>query len=248
SQYITDLIVQRFPTVANKSQAVRTGVDSTQFKKQTKRSEPPRILFVGRISPEKGVHLLLEAFGQVTTVYPQAQLDIIGPYHPAPYAYLAGLSNDPNVQALARFYDKRSHQSRYYDMLQVQIAPAWADNVHFWGEMPHDAVALRLAEATMLVNPSLSEAFGNTIIEGMVCGLPVIATDVGGMVESVDEGRAGLLLPPNNANRLAEGILSLLSNDEQRERLASAGYQRACSRYSWEACAEILQNQINGLY
>ncbi|OPY09134.1 MAG: Capsular glucan synthase [Syntrophaceae bacterium PtaB.Bin038] len=84
-----------------------------------------------------------------------------------------------------------------------------------------------------MVLPSLSgEAFPRAVIEAMACGKPVVATDVGGTREAVDEGVTGYVVPPDDAGNLAERIELLLADDAVRAAMGEAARRRAEERFS----------------
>lgn len=83
--------------------------------------------------------------------------------------------------------------------------------------------------------PSLAEGISNTILEAMASGLPVVATDVGGNAELVDEGSTGLIVPPANAEALAEAIGRLASDPGRAAAMGGAGRTRAVGQFSLEA-------------
>jgi glycosyltransferase involved in cell wall biosynthesis len=89
----------------------------------------------------------------------------------------------------------------------------------------------RLPEAmrgwTVFAQPSMEEAFGITVLQAMACGLPVVASDVGGLPELVDPGTTGLMVPPGDVGALAEALQTLLRDAPRREAAGSAGKERA---------------------
>jgi glycosyltransferase involved in cell wall biosynthesis len=84
-----------------------------------------------------------------------------------------------------------------------------------------------LARADIFVLSSRSEAFPVSVLEAMAAGLPVVATDVGGIAEAVAHGEAGLLIPPGNPNALAKALERLLHDSDERRRLGACGRERA---------------------
>ncbi len=243
SEYITEKIRKRFPQFASRCQTVFNGVDVEHFLAKTGISEikdnsTKRILFVGRISPEKGLHVLLDAFQTVAAHYPQAQLEIAGPQKPTPIEFLIALSDDPKISELASFAPES-----YFAHLQGKLSPNTASQISFSGHVQHLELPDYYRKADVLINPSFSEAFGMSLVEAMAAGVPVIATRVGGMTEIVEEGRNGLLVESGNASALAEAILQLLSDDDLRESMGKAGHQRSLELFSWERIAENLLNQ-----
>jgi len=103
-------------------------------------------------------------------------------------------------------------------------------NVLVIGE--RDDVPALIRSASFLVHPSHEEGFSNTILEAMVEGKAVVATNVGGIPEAVLDGETGLLVPAGDPDTLAEGILSLLHDPEKARTLGEAGRQRVLDRFS----------------
>jgi glycosyltransferase involved in cell wall biosynthesis len=103
------------------------------------------------------------------------------------------------------------------------------DRIAFLGEV-RDVPAL-LARARMFVLASRSEGIPLTALEAMACGLPVVATRVGGLPEVVDEGVTGLLVPPADPAALAGAMAALWNDPERRDRMGRAGRDRAEERF-----------------
>ena len=92
-----------------------------------------------------------------------------------------------------------------------------------------------MVSSKIFVLPSRSEGFGIVIIEAMSNMLPVIATHVGGIPELIENGKEGILVPPENSEALAREINSLLENKELREKLSKAAYKKVREKYSINA-------------
>lgn len=107
-----------------------------------------------------------------------------------------------------------------------------ADRILFLGH--RDDVPAVLAESDVYVLPSRSEAFPNGVIEAMAAGLPVVATAVGGILELVDDGRTGVLVPPDDPAALARAIQRLLDDPARAAALAQAGRAAIAARFSFE--------------
>ena len=97
-----------------------------------------------------------------------------------------------------------------------------------------DDVAARLADADLFVLPSRSEAFPNAVLEAMAAGLPVVASAVGGILELIDSGRTGLLVPPGEPQPLADALCRLMEDPALAARLGDAGRDEARARYSFD--------------
>lgn len=237
SEWITSSIRQAFPRLAGRCATLYPGVDTQLF-------SPPesgmhegsrRLVFVNRISPEKGVHILIEAFARVVERCPDVELDLVGDEGVVPYDMLVGLSNDECIRDLRRFYD-----GSYLEATKSLLTDRTAPRVVFSGWLDRRRVAEHYRTADVYVSASLYEAFGMGVVEAMAAGLPVVATRVGGMVESVEEGATGVLVERNNPHALAEGILRLLEDDSLRRRMGAEARRHAVESFSWERTAREL--------
>jgi glycosyltransferase involved in cell wall biosynthesis len=244
SDHITSLFKAAFPSYAGVTATAYNGVDVDVFKPtgDPKAVSAPRVLWVGRVSPEKGVHTLLDAFAEVVREFPAARLDLVGAKVALPADLLVGLSADPLVAALARFYDG-SIGDGYQEVLESQVRRLGIErSVRFVGGLPHAELVAAYQSASLVVNPSLSESFGITLVEGMACGVPVIGTRVGGMLETVVHGETGLLVEPEQPSTLAEAMIKMLSDRRMWEAMSTAGRERAVARFSWAARARRLRD------
>jgi len=91
-----------------------------------------------------------------------------------------------------------------------------------------------LQESTLSVLPSLSESFSNSLLESMAAGLPVVATNVGGNPEIVQDGETGLLVPPRDPAAMADAIIRVLEAPEMAKRFGVAGRERVMKHFSLE--------------
>ncbi|MBE9170323.1 glycosyltransferase family 4 protein [Pleurocapsales cyanobacterium LEGE 06147] len=247
SNHITNKIRDRFPSLAARCQTVYNGVDTTHFvpnNHQTTISskDKPRLLFVGRVSPEKAIHLLIDAFVEVVKHYPQAQLEIIGPEAIVGKEFLTDLSDDPQITALAPFYS-----GSYLAHLKNRISPDLAPQIQFTGSLQQEKLLQHYWEADIVINPSLSEAFGMSLVEGMACEKPVIGARVGGMTEAIAPEVTGLLFESGNATALADAIVELLSDEQRRTSMGKAGRKRVTEMFSWEQIAQSLLEQYQSI-
>jgi L-malate glycosyltransferase len=106
-----------------------------------------------------------------------------------------------------------------------------ADRVRFLGHV--EDVPTLLGQGHAFVLPSISEAFPNAVIEAMAAGLPVVASAVGGLLDLVDHGRTGLLVPPSDPAALAGAIASLADDPSRAARIGAAAREDVAARYSF---------------
>jgi glycosyltransferase involved in cell wall biosynthesis/LmbE family N-acetylglucosaminyl deacetylase len=222
---------------------VPNGVDESWLEVERAESPSPEILFVGRMSPEKGLHHLIEAFIDIAGRHTEVRLKIIGPHALLPRESIVDVAEDADIRALERFY----RGPKYWDQLEAMIPPALADRIDFIHSMPQRQLVDHYRTAAMLVNPSLSESFGMSLVEAMSVGCPVIGTTAGGMPEVVDEGVTGLLVPPADTAALSAAIEALLADPALRRRMGEAGRVRVAGRFTWDSIAESVSTVYAGI-
>jgi glycosyltransferase involved in cell wall biosynthesis len=240
SEFITDNIRRSFPEVASRCRTVFNGVDVNTFVPDESRSRrngsAVRLLFVGRIWPDKGPHVLLEAFKKVIETKPEVQLELAGWKSGPPSEFVFLLSDDEKVLNLAQLY-----RGDYFEQLRGILPPHLWRQVSLQEAIPHSELAEHYRTSDIFIGPSVwNEPFGMVIVEAMASGLPVIATRGGGFPEIVTDGETGLLVERGDSAGLAEAITYLLENDELRESMGRAGRQRALQLFSWEKISEHL--------
>jgi glycosyltransferase involved in cell wall biosynthesis len=118
------------------------------------------------------------------------------------------------------------------------------DRISFSGFIPHDEVASFMRTLDVLVNCSRTESFGVVICEASASGLPVIATDVGGVRETLLDGETGILVPSEDPKALAKAMIKLAANTEMRERMGSAGRKFIAAAYEWNQCIDLMTDVL----
>jgi len=115
-----------------------------------------------------------------------------------------------------------------------------AANIRFVSGISTADMVRYYAEASIAVVPSIYEGFGLPAGEAMACGVPVVSTDGGALPEVV--GDAGIIVPVRDAGALEQAIESLLQDPQRREQLAVAGRERILERFSWQVCAQAMED------
>lgn len=166
----------------------------------------PCIGLVGRISPWKGQDVFLRAAATVREKYPDARFQIVG-------APLFGEEE----------YEAELH--RLSAELGLEDCVEW---LGFRSDVPQV-----VSQMTMLVHASKTgEPFGQVVVEAMMAGRPVVATDGGGIPEIVVEGETGLLVPMNDAPAMATAVLRLLDDPALAKAMGRAGRARAAEKFT----------------
>ncbi|KAA9151221.1 glycosyltransferase family 1 protein, partial [Amycolatopsis acidicola] len=190
---------------------VPRGVDLEHFTPvgpRAGRDAKQRILGVGQLVPRKGFGTMIAALPWV----PDTELVIAGG------PPLDDLAEDPEAIRLREL--ARRH--------------GVADRVHLIGHLAHDEMPALVRSADLVVCTPWYEPFGLVPLEAMACGVPVVATAVGGLIDTVVDGVTGELVPPRRPDALAATVRRLLEEPAQREAYGIAGADRAHSRYSWD--------------
>jgi len=112
--------------------------------------------------------------------------------------------------------------------------------VQFVGRVPQVQVRPFMQQADVFVLPSLSEGFPNVILEAMTCGLPIVATRVGGIPDVIKNGVHGYLVEAKRPDEIAEKILILLQNDQLRNEISRTNVAEV-KAYAWENIIDQLE-------
>jgi glycosyltransferase involved in cell wall biosynthesis len=236
SEFVAQGLRTACPEAAPRVRAILNGVDVERFTPSARPSEEPlRLLYVGRISPEKGTHVLFDAFGRLTG---DVELDVVGE-EAVPPDDMVALLGGPEVRAQAA--------PGYLSRALALLPEAARLRVRLHGKRSHDELPSFYARANVVVVPSLSEAFGTAAVEAMASGVPVVGTTAGGIPEVVADGETGLLVPPGDPAALGAAISALGADPELRRRLGAAGRQLAEERFSFDRIAGEIERLYAGL-
>ncbi|EHY90851.1 glycosyltransferase [Saccharomonospora azurea] len=193
---------------------VPCGVDLDRFTPSgpvEPRTHRYRIVSVGRLVPRKGFDVAIAALRSL----PETELIIAG---------------GPQEGRLAE--DKEAAR-----LLRFAAELGVADRVHLRGQVPRADVPALLRSADVVVCTPWYEPFGIVPLEAMACGVPVVASAVGGLTDTVVDGVTGLHVPPKRPEALASAVRRLLSDAALRDAYGIAGADRARCRYSWDRIA-----------
>lgn len=205
---------------SNSTEVIYNGVDSRRFCRRDRAAarlrlaiegDAPMLIFVGNLKRSKGCVDLLEAFLAIAAVHPTISLAVVGD----------GLERVP--------------------MRQRAIESGYADRVRFVGKAEHGTLPDWFAAASLLCLPSHGEGVPNVVLEAMACGVPVVATNVGGIPEVVP-AFAGILVEPRDVPALQQAVLTALSGHWDRERISAHAHG-----FSWDANVEHVVKLLRDL-
>jgi len=197
----------------NKIRLLHNAIDTETFHPSQKKSDN-LILFVGRITYTKGIHILLKSLPYLKT---KTHLVIIGP-------------PDWDIEYFKEMLTRIENENR-----------KGIHKITYLGEQEQTNIIKWYQKASIFILPSLIEAFAVVNLEALACETPVIATNVGGVPEVVHHGKNGILIPPNNPIKLAEAIQYLLDNKDLRTKLGREGRKLVVENLSYRVITRRLR-------
>jgi len=174
--------------------------------------DAPVMVHAGRLVPEKGVRDTLAVLARLAPADGGIVLVLIG----------AGPERKPLERLVAR--------------------ENLAAHIRFLDPMPHHEMPAYLNAADLAIFPTRREGFGQILIEAQACGVPVVASRVGGVPEAVEDGVTGLLVRPGDIDGFVNAASALLYSPDRRAALAQAARRRACDRFTLMDCAHSLND------
>lgn len=199
------------------------GVDLVQFSFQPRRGpqgDVLRLLSIGRLVEGKGLAHGIEAAALLKQRGIRLQYEIVG---------------DGPLRA---------------ELMNLAAGLGLAGEVRFAGRRPHQQIAAHYAQADILLHPAVvdshgsHEAQGLVLLEAQACGLPVVATNVGGIPESLAPEAAELLAPQRDAEALAQRVQRLLADPDCWAALSQAGRRHVCERFDMQQYVSRLEQLL----
>ena len=177
------------------------------------------VLQLGRIVPRKGIDNVIQAMAKLRKTSTQARLLVVG-----------GETDDLDPQ-------KNPEIAR---LQEVTRAAGLFDNVTFTGRKQRDVLKYYYAAADVFITTPWYEPFGITPLESMACGTPVIGSNVGGIKYTVEDGKCGFLVPPNDPDALAIRIFELLHDESMRAAMRLNAIRRVNTLFTWSKVTDMV--------
>ncbi len=218
SAFMQDYMITEAGVPRSQTRVVHNGINPTAFSMRRLREDPPtlRLLYAGRLSPDKGVHTAIEGLGHFLQAHPSQPitLSVVGSGTPE---YETGLK-------------------RQVDELGISQA------VRFYGQVPRNQMPDIVAKHDVLLFTSVwPEPLARMTQEAMACGLVVIGTETGGTPEILHDGENGLTFEAGNGLALADKIAQVAKDPGLRNRLARAARQTIEERFSIDRMVDEIE-------
>ncbi len=227
SKNLAAFILNDYSFVKPKLSVIYNGIQLSRFnysekkikniKKELSLSDEKIILYLGRLSGEKGIDYLIRALVHIENL--NYKLLIVGYGNPDYESYLKDLIKDLRVE----------------------------EKVLVIKGVDYFEVPLYLGMSDILILPSLYESLGYVILESFACKTPVIATRVGGVPELIKNNKNGFLVPPKNPKKLAEKIQILLENETLKNRFIESGYDLVVKKFTVQRSVDEFEKIIHKL-
>jgi glycosyltransferase involved in cell wall biosynthesis len=202
---------------------IRSGVDTLRFQPRDRLAARSRlsisehasvVLFVGNLEPRKQVDVLLRAVALVRERISTLRLLVVGSGESA------------------------GDQDQTVQLQRLTLELGLGEVVRFTGRIGEEALLDAYAAADVFALPSSSEAQGIVALEAMACGLTVVASGVGGLRGTIEDGRTGFLVAPGDVSALADRLSDALENASLRAALGAAARQAVEIEFSWKRTVE----------
>ncbi len=207
SRYMKDEICSTFSVPDDKVRVIPNGIADGWFSVERRPSPEPLVIYVGRLVPEKGPHILVDAMSEVVMGFPKARLVIAG--------------GGPLEEEIRR-------QVWESGLKRVVELP---------GHLDDKGLKTLYSNAWAACFPSSYEPFGIVALEAMATGAPCVVGNSGGLSEIVDHMSTGVKVTPNDPRSLADAIRRLLGDSGLRDRLSTAARLVARTEYTWDDIA-----------
>jgi glycosyltransferase involved in cell wall biosynthesis len=224
SNYIQNYMIEEAKVPREQTRVVHNGIDMDFFKLKPESTEygRMRLLYAGRLSPDKGVHTILESLAIINRDGPAINIDcsIYGSGAPEYHSKLVKYAADNELEE-------------------------W---VHFRGVVPREEMPDVFADHDVLLFPSIwAEPLARIIQEAMACGLVVIGTNTGGTDEILLDGITGFTFEAENAHMLAEKIIQVLENEDLREKIAQEARRKVDKEFSLSRMVDDIEESFKSV-
>ena len=224
SEYYAEFMPRYLGIPAEKIRVVPLGINPQGFDlRDPDRKGPFTVGFLGRVAPEKGLHVLAEAYRLLRKELPEARLEVAGYMAADCKPYLGQVQKHLNDAGLG-------NEFRYHGVIDR------ADKIAFLRKLD-----------VMSLPATYDEPKGVSLLEAMACGVPLVQPRRGAFTEIVENTGGGLLVQPDDPASLAEGILKIARNKDLATELGANGFRGVREHYSAAHMADRLLEAYEGV-
>lgn len=209
SDYYVPLMSRLIGIPRDRIAVVPLGINLEGYERSQRRGDTFRVGFFARVAPEKGLHLLAEA-----------------------YALLRARTPGVTMRLDAAGYMNRAQLPYLEDIKQGLAAAGLADEFTYHGAVDRDGKLAFLQNLDVMSVPAPDEPKGVSVLEAMAVGVPVVQPRCGSFTEMVQKTGGGLLVPPNDTQALATALQNLFEDRELADRLGQRGFDGVREHYS----------------
>ena len=204
SNYLKGILLKYYKVPAAKIEVVYNAVELKEDEAAGEKCGQPVVITIGRLVPWKGIDELIELVPALVEKYPDFKLLVVG--------------DGPENERLKRLCQK------------IGAKP----HVIFTGKVSREQTLSFLKNSDVFVLNSRYEGLPHTVIEAMVYQCPVIATNIEGTGEAIEDGQTGITVAPGNKRQLEEKLVFLLENERARSKIVVQAYENVKSKFTWE--------------
>jgi spore coat protein SA len=236
SDYIRRQAVKNFPEYADRFRVVLNATNPEVFKPYGDEalcqlegvvhldSDKRYLLYAGRLTSVKGVHVLIEAFREIHRRMPDVRLIITGS------SFFGGAAKTAYEQEL------------------INLAEPVNEAIVFTGYLPHEKLKYLYSAVDIVVFPSIwPEPFGLVMLEAMASGTCLVASAAGGIPEVVESGNDGILVAPADTGALSQAVCDILNDPEKMRGIETAAREKIIANFTWERLVNELETEFGKL-
>ena len=215
SNYLKGILLKCYKVPAAKIKVVYNAVELKEVEAAGEKYGQPVVITIGRLVPWKGIDELIELVPALVEKYPDFKLLVVG--------------DGPENEKLKRLCH------------EIGAKP----HIIFAGKVSHEQSLAFLKSSDVFVLNSRYEGLPHTVIEAMAYKCPVIATNIEGTREVVEDGRTGITVAPGNKRQLEEKLVFLLENEHVRSKMVVQAYENVKNKFTWESTLGELERVLS---
>lgn len=214
SHHLKTILMNYYGVAAGRIEVVYNAIELVQAKAGGGKPGYPTLITIGRLVPLKRIDELIKLVPALVEKYPDLKLVVVG--------------DGPEDKNLKKLCQEAGIEQ----------------NVIFTGYVTHERILELLKASDLFILNSLYEGLPNTVLEAMACRCPVLATDIGGTSETIEDGTTGLLVNVRKGEELKQKIISLLESTELRAKIVENAYWSIGEKFTWERNLSILEREL----